>query len=77
MKKIEYYEAFDGTRFDTKQKCLEYENSYKDIAKARESIKFLHDFCSERACSDCPLVDEYGCCALSKDCPEDWEEESN
>lgn len=40
MREIRYYEADDGTEFDTKEECIEYENRFSSIV---DKIIFIED----------------------------------
>lgn len=40
MREIRYYEADDGTEFDTKEECIEYENRFSSIV---DKIIFIQD----------------------------------
>ena len=40
MREIRYYEADDGTEFDSKEECIEYENRFSSII---DKIIFIQD----------------------------------
>ena len=80
MREITKYVAEDGREFDTKERCLQYE---QDIIKKKEvlnAMKVLKDFCFYHAtCRDCPLHaydDTLECSLFEGDCvPADWTED--
>ena len=46
MKKIEVYEASDGTRFDTERECAQYEQTLGDrITRVCEALEILYEEC--------------------------------
>ena len=86
MKKIEKWEAVDGTIFNTEEECIEYESKSAKITtihKLAESLPDLDKFinCLQLIslhcdnCIDCkefcPFVDEYKGCIFT-DFPNSW-----
>ena len=79
MREIIKYVAEDGREFDTKKRCLQYE---QDIIKKKEvlnAMKVLKDFCFNHVCCDCPLHvygDSLECSLFIDDrVPADWTED--
>ena len=76
MKEIRKYEAFDGEIFDTETECINYENQFEEIKKAREAVKTIMSYCAshETSCSSCIFNDpEQGeCMFFSSSVPEEW-----
>lgn len=65
------YMAEDGTKFDTKEQCIEYENSRKEAKSLKRALLRLRDICADEKCDNCPFYD--GDCNFQKGIfPEDW-----
>ena len=80
MREITKYVAEDGREFDTKERCLEYEQDVSRKKEVLNAMKVLKDFCfSHASCCDCPLHvygDPSECSLFIDDCvPADWTED--
>lgn len=76
MKKVEYYEAFDGTKFNNHEECKDYEEAHKSVKTAFEAANFLRTFCSNfSACGECPFFIDHWC-AIGEPC-DNWDDIEN
>lgn len=69
------YKAEDGTVFDTKEKCLAYEEKCKEASELRKAIRRIKEMCKEHNCQFCPFGDNCGDCCFPgcHHTPDEWD----
>lgn len=71
---VTQYMAEDGKVFNTKEKCLAYEEERKQVSELREAIYKIRQICKDVNCSSCPFNDGGDCCfPHAPHTPEDWD----
>jgi hypothetical protein len=55
------YVAEDGTEFNKKQECIEYEHKISHYAELWEALKEVRKICQNHNCNNCPFA-PYGEC---------------
>ena len=74
MRKVVYYEAQDGKKFETEAEALAYEADCSTMKKMQEIMQEIKNYCAERDCSDC-VFNQEGCIFSCSNCPLDWRSE--
>ena len=71
------YVANDGTEFDTREECIEYESSKlskEEIDTINKAFKIISDHCAKQeSCEGCPFSTDancYSCCF--NEASEEW-----
>ena len=85
MKKIEKWEADDGTIFETEEECEKYEQNstkvavlneltetFPDLGKFACGLKLITRICENTDCKTCLFANGWGACMFS-DYPEVWD----
>jgi len=72
---VTQYMAEDGKVFNTKEKCLAYEEERKQVSELRKAIRKIRQICKDVNCSSCPFNDDCGDCCFPHEphTPEDWD----
>lgn len=72
---VTQYVAEDGTKFETKEKCLAYEEKYKETSELRKAIRKIKDLCDNMDCKFCPFGDNSGDCNFphGPHNPDEWD----
>lgn len=55
---VTQYVAEDGKKFETKEKCITYEERRKEIFELRKTLRKIKDICDNTNCQYCPFNDD-------------------